>query len=345
MHGRLLCTGESDKQELYGGIFMPELSVQLFRKLSVYSCNEQLPGFDSRKVQELLGYLLLYHDRPHPREKLASLLWGDSPTAQAKKSLRHTLWQLQTAINPVQNGDCPGFLQVELEWVQLNCSPDLWVDALVFEQQYESVRNVHGESLEPQHIQGLQSAVDLYTGDLLEGCYQEWCLYERERFQSMFLTILDKLVAYCEAQRNYADGLIYGQRILRYDRARESTHRQMMRLYYFAGDRTMALRQYERCAAALSEELDVDPADLTMTLYQAIRTDELVQKAVVWGNQGTDLMAQPTITMLSQAVTQLNELQALLGAMQRQLQQQAQPSMPNSSFPERSPNLPKRFWE
>ena len=55
----------------------------------------------------------------------------------------------------------------------------------------------------------------------------------------------------------YEAGQNYGSIILGFDRARESTHRHLMQLYYLAGDRTGALRQYERCARALDAELGV----------------------------------------------------------------------------------------
>jgi hypothetical protein len=48
-----------------------------------------------------------------------------------------------------------------------------------------------------------------------------------------------------------------------------------MRLRYLAGDRTGALRQFERCAAALDSELDVLPSRATVHLYEQIRGDRL----------------------------------------------------------------------
>jgi two-component SAPR family response regulator len=93
--------------------------------------------------------------------------------------------------------------------------------------------------------------VALYHGDLLEDWFQDWCLYERERLQNIYLAALDKLMDYCEASRDYDAGLAYGTRILRHDLARERTHRRLMRLYYLAGDRTSALRQYDRCVQIL----------------------------------------------------------------------------------------------
>jgi len=95
----------------------------------------------------------------------------------------------------------------------------------------------------------------------------------------MFLMMLDKLMGYCEVNHEYETGILYGSRILSYDRAREHTHKQLMRLQYLAGNRTGALRQYERCTIALDEELGVKPARSTVILYEQIRADRFESEA------------------------------------------------------------------
>lgn len=56
-----------------------------------------------------------------------------------------------------------------------------------------------------------------------------------------------------EAQHLFTEGLADGAQILRYDRAREQTDRQLMRLHYQAGDRTAAIYQYKACVKALED--------------------------------------------------------------------------------------------
>jgi DNA-binding SARP family transcriptional activator len=230
-------------------------------------------------VQELFCYLLLYRERSHPRETLASLLWGDTTTAQSKAYLRKALWQLQAALDSQAESISERLLVIEPDWVQINPRADLWLDVAVFEQAFALVQGVPDRELEPRHVRALRDAADLYQGDLLEGWYQDWCLYERERLQNLYLTMLDRLMGYCEIHHdrdeNCEIGVIYGTLILRYDRARERTHRRLMRLHYLAGNRTAALRQYEQCVAALKEELDVKPTQRTTALCEQIRADKL----------------------------------------------------------------------
>jgi DNA-binding SARP family transcriptional activator len=163
---------------------------------------------------------------------------------------------------------------VAADWVSFNPGSDVWVDVAVFEKAFSVAREVAGHHLNASQAQTLDQAIQLYQGDLMEGWYQDWCLCERERLQTNYLIMLDKMMSYCEAHQKYETGLAYGLRVLRYDRAREVTHRRLMRLYYLADDRTAALRQYEHCVAALNEELGVKPSRLTVALYDQIRLDE-----------------------------------------------------------------------
>src|ERR1044071_5149900 len=45
----------------------------------------------ARKSEALLAYLATPTGRYHPRDKLAALLWGDTPDARARQSLRQAL--------------------------------------------------------------------------------------------------------------------------------------------------------------------------------------------------------------------------------------------------------------
>ena len=57
-----------------------------------------LLALPTRKAQALLAFLSLPPGRSHPREKLASLLWGGVPEPQAKKGLRQALFELRKAV-------------------------------------------------------------------------------------------------------------------------------------------------------------------------------------------------------------------------------------------------------
>lgn len=254
---------------------MGALDVRLFGRFTVRRGEQVLTSLRPGKVQELFCYLLLYRDRPHHRELLADALFGGGASVRSRKCLRQALWQLQAILVSETRGAGHTVLLVEPNWLQVNPDADLWLDVAEFEEAFSLGHGVVGQELDSEVAQALQNAAQLYHGDLLEGWYQDWCVYERGRLQQMYLAMLDKLMDYCEAQEEYESGLVYGGSGLRYDRARERTHRRLMRLYYLSGDRTGALRQYERCLEALEKELSVRPDTRTAALYQRIRADQL----------------------------------------------------------------------
>lgn len=290
---------------------MSAIHFHLFGKFGVERDAQPLKGLDAGKEQELLSYLLVHRERPHPRETLAALLWGDTTTERSKKYLRQALWHLQSALES-DGLDSPNVLLIDHDWVQVN--KDVWLDVTEFEKAFAFAKGVPGKQLEQRTAEALQNVVQLYKGDLLEGCYQDWCLYERERLQNMYLSMLDKLVDYSKERRDYERGQFYASTILRYDRARERTHRQLMHVQYMAGDRTAALRQYQRCVAALDEELGVSPESRTTALYEQIRADQIADR----DSFEKDLTsATPSLT---EVLGRLKKLHAILAAVQRRVQ-------------------------
>jgi DNA-binding SARP family transcriptional activator len=292
---------------------MCDLSVRLFGKPQVQRDGQVLDGLNSRRVQEFFTYLLLHRPRSFARVALADLLWPQCSADQAMKHLRHALWQLKSVLG------CEVLL-VDAEWVSLDPGVDLWLDVYTFERAHTRLHSLPGRELDPEQAQALQKALELYRGDLLEGWYQDWCLLERERLQQMYLDLLAKHMAYCEASGHYAAGLAYGARALRCDVAQERIHRLLIRLHYRAGNRTAALRQYQRCVAFLRQELDVSPSARTLALYEQIRADQPLGSRVPF-SKDDDRTSEQALPTLDQALKCLNQLQATVTHTQLQLQE------------------------
>ncbi|MGH3924404.1 MAG: bacterial transcriptional activator domain-containing protein, partial [Pseudonocardiaceae bacterium] len=190
---------------------------------------------------------------------------------------------------------------------------------------YTAARDTSGHSLSDNQAQGVESALELYRGDLMATRYHDWCSYERDRLQLAYLAMLDQLMGYCEARRLYAKGVGLGQTVLRYDPARECTHRQLMRLHYRSGDRTSAIRQYERCISAMAQEFGVQPSTSTVALYEQIRADWVpdipmpppVETPVV----GPPTSERPETAVIAGLHVRLDQFQASLRALQESVPQ------------------------
>lgn len=283
---------------------MSELEFRLFGKFTALAAGRPLDEFGSSKAQELLAYLLVHRDRPHSRESLAELLWEASSNATAKKYLRQVLWQMQQVL-PRGN-----WIENDADWVGISRQANLRSDVADFERAFARARGVPGRELSGEVATDLEQAAALYRGDLLEGWYSDWCIFERERLQNIWLAVLDKLMSYCEGRQQYEAGQAYGMQVLRSDRARERTHRQLMRMAYLTGDRTGALRQYERCALALREELGVRPSRRTEKLHRQILDDTVASTQEVEfdaPNQKTSRRSDQLRGILAQLRSHIND--------------------------------------
>jgi DNA-binding SARP family transcriptional activator len=299
---------------------MSNFTVSLFGKFNIVRSGQGMQAIKSRKVQELLSYLLLYRDHPQSRESLSEILWRDQLPAKSKKCLRQTLWLLQSFLRQPADSNGPDLL-VDHEWIQINPSIDFRIDTVRFEQIYNSVIGKRVQELTRGDYKLIQKAIQLYKGDLLEGWYPDWCLMERERFAIIYLMLLDKLVQYCEIHQDYVSGLIYAAKILRHDHAYERAHRQMMRLYFLMGDRTQALRQYRRCIVALRNELDVDPSGETVQLYETIRSDTFRPLMQTEKKSFAEMMqpAQSLVEALQRLMSFSNELSQIQTKVQKEI--------------------------
>lgn len=293
---------------------MPRLHFRLFGKFTAQHNDGLLKGLDAGKDQELLSYLLIHRDRPHSREAIATMLWGDTSTEKSKKYLRQSLWHLHAVLNS-NHENVADVLVVDHDWLSLNPESDLWTDVAVFEQAYATAEGIPGKQLDPEKAQALKNAVVLYQDDLLPGSYQDWILFERERLQNMYLLMLDKLIGYLQYHGEYEVAQSYGATILKYDPARERTHRQLMYLYYLAGDRTSSLRQFERCVAALAQELGIRPERRTIELYERIKSEQLNRLEAI------DIQLTPgRHSVAPDILNRLKQLQSILSGVQRRIQ-------------------------
>jgi DNA-binding SARP family transcriptional activator len=222
----------------------------------------------SHKAEELFAFLVLRRGRPCGRDYVADLLWEDG-SAQSRKYLRQALWQVNRGLAAA---NLENLLSADHEWLQLSHG-GLNVDLLTVEEvNHQSLGQV-GRDFLAETAAAVESAALLYQGDLMDGWPSTWLADERERCRAVFLALAEKLCDYYESRGQVEATLAWGERILAADPAHERTHQRSMRVLYFAGDRTGALRQFQRCTTALSRELDVAPSPRTVALMERIRAD------------------------------------------------------------------------
>ncbi len=240
----------------------------------VFIGEEPVTGFVSNKAVALLFYLATT-GKSYTREKLASLLWGESSEEKARKNLRDVLFNLRPIV-----GD---YLIISRQMIELNTAANYDIDVVRFAAVLKELGDMKSKQLSPASMILLRDAIDLYRGEFLEGFqvsqapdFEAWLLEERGQLHQLAVQSLHMLTEYLTQQGNTALGIKYASRLLGLEPWREETHRQLMHLLVWSGQRSAALAQYETCRRLLRENLKVEPEVETKWLYESILRGDLI---------------------------------------------------------------------
>lgn len=248
---------------------METLHITLFGHINVILPHALAPLKLSRGAQALLAYLLLQQHLV-PREVMMDVFWVDASPDRARSSLTTALWRLRQALEP--DDVLPGTYLITSNTgeVGFNWSSGHWLDIRAFEQHVCPLLRKPISELDDKDLAEIEGVLALYRGDLLEGRYEDWALRERERFRTLYLNCLTRLMECYASRRNFEQSITLAHEILRRDPVREEIHRCLMRIYLESGQRSLAVRQYVHCRDLLDQELGVAPLEETQVLYQQI---------------------------------------------------------------------------
>jgi len=248
----------------------PALQIYLFGCPKVTRASDASSHGLGRPLRLLMACLLMDGQRAHHREALAGKIWPMAPQAAAAKSFRTALWRLRGILEP--RGTTKGsYLVVAPNGeVTFNWDGDFRADVVEFERSVTTFERSAEPLTDRSDIHALKSALELYDGELLEGSWDDWVIRERERLRRLYLRGLNLLLESQSRAGNYNDALRIGRRILALDPLRESTHRRMLKLYGLSGQRAEAVRHYAALSDDLRVELDVQPAEATRRVFEAV---------------------------------------------------------------------------
>jgi DNA-binding SARP family transcriptional activator/predicted ATPase len=262
-----------------------KLQLTLLGKPEVTLDGVPLEKITYQKSLALLFYLAVTA-RPHSREALAGLLWGEATEANARAGLRKSLSELRKLLG--------GHLIIEHHQVRLDQAADYTLDVERLESHVEPYPTRGESALPPEEADILALALETYQGDFLSGfhvhraaAFEEWATLQREHLRLKAIKGLHLLANHYLAHGEYSQAIRHVERLLALEPCQEEAHRQLISLLALNGQRRAALRQYEDCRRLLRDTLGVTPQPETTALYRRIK-DQSAQNAQS-GEQGQGL--------------------------------------------------------
>jgi DNA-binding SARP family transcriptional activator len=249
------CTASPDACTMRHSQSLP-FALALFGLPEFTHCGQ--PVEIARRQTRALLYRLGATLKPIPRETLCAMFWPDTDDGTAHRNLARLLNLLRSELPQA------GILDASSTAVALN--PDLvWSDANTMANLHR--RNQPGADAE---------AAALYRGPFLSGFtlrnnveFDSWQSATNEQLQRLYLTTLARLIVHNTEIGDLRSAIGFARRYLEIDCLAEAVHRQLITLYSLAGERFLAVRQFEECRSVLARELGVEPLPETQAACQA----------------------------------------------------------------------------
>ena len=240
-----------------------------FGPLRVYQHDQLIEEWNGLKGQAVLKYLLTRRGTTISKDVLMDLFWPDAEPEAARRNLHQAIYSLRQTL---RRGDPDvQYIQFENNQYLLNPALSVWIDFEEFESHTQNGRRFLAAGQFAEAMQAYDAAEQLYQGDFLaDDVYEDWPRAQRERLRTTYLELANQLSEYQLQQGAYAPASVLCRKLLTFDNCFEEAHRRLMRIYLAQGQRHLAIRQYQTCVQALTEELDVPPSAETVALYEQI---------------------------------------------------------------------------
>ena len=243
--------------------------IQLLGRFSVYASGKAIPDGKgkSRRARSLVKLLALAPGHRLHRDQVIDALWPDADLSAAANNFHQTLYAARKILEPAGGFSLAleeGFLSLYAEQGQM-----LSVDVELFE-------TAAAQAKDSQDLVVFQAALALYPGDLLpDELYVEWTIQRRATLRQAYLNLLLGLARLQETRQEYPNAIDTLLRLLASDHSHEEANIQLMRLYALSGQRQQALRQYQALRDALQVELDAEPGEHAVQVYEDIQAGRL----------------------------------------------------------------------
>ncbi len=200
------------------------------------------------------------------RDCLADLLWPDMPLEKAINNLHATLSYARRFLG--------GSTTVQQHDGVYQLGDDVAIDAVEFRESIKKANRLYNEGVYFGAAVAYRQAIDLATGDFLEGMYAEWVDTVRETLRGELATALERLIALELDRENYTAVPSLAERLLALDDLHDGAYEALIRSAAARGARREAFSYFNRYEAAL-DAYGAGPARKVTELMNKVRAGEV----------------------------------------------------------------------
>lgn len=248
----------------------------------------------SRKMWNLLAYIVSHRDKLISQQEFINALWGDESGQNPINALKTLLYRIRLLLTPLEKKYAAEFILSQrgsYSWNNaINCKVDV--------DEFETLcRRAADEKLDAiKRIALYREAMDIYRGDFLPKLSMEfWVIPLSVHYHSLYLTAVKRFVDLLDRNGLYIEISQVCTNAIAIDPLDEDLHCMQIRALLRQGKNSAALSQYEKATDVLYRNLGIKPSDALRRLYVDImRTNESLETDLgVIQDQLREAVAEP----------------------------------------------------
>jgi DNA-binding SARP family transcriptional activator len=249
------------------------LAVRMLGAFDLTINGQRVTDWRGQRTQSLMQFLTAHRQRSVPRDELIAAVWPDVDEDNGRHRLHQAVYELRRILHAIDPDRSPvvcinGGYRVDHE-------VPIWVDVEEFDDLASAASRSFAARQYDEAIESGQQALNLYRGDFLsQATGADWATAERNRLRARFVQLSIHLGELLASRGDDAAALAVVDPVLSMEPWNEDATVIAMRCHAHGGARSMAAATYRSCAAALTREFGITPAEQTSRVYNQIRSAE-----------------------------------------------------------------------
>jgi two-component SAPR family response regulator len=246
-----------------------DLTIKLIGPVEIYRDPQQpfaTAAWTTRRTRDIFCFIASLRHRRVSKETIINTFWGETDLKSVLKNFNPTISHIRKALNSNQPLK-ENFLIYRDGDFLLDPRFSYSIDTEEFDRLVAEAEAARRAGQRERQMSCCESAVELYRGEFMQGCLDNWPFEQRLYYREQYQFMLKTLTLAAQEALEWPRSLQLAHKILKDDPFCEEIHCLVMRAYAAEGNRLAVKKQYLSLQRMLHKELGVEPAEETRALY------------------------------------------------------------------------------
>lgn len=222
----------------------------------------------SKKMWNILEYLIAFRKKEISQNDLIELLWEDEGSSNPNGALKTLMHRVRNLLKTLEVDDMNFIVQSRRTYAWNNALPCI-VDTDEFEKLYKEGLAITSD--DDLRLAKFRKAISIYKGDFLpKTSHETWVVPLTAYYHTMYLKLVKDTIDLLAKKQEFEDIANICWQAITIDQFDEDLHYQLIYALYRSNNQHAALKQYSTTTDLFFEKFGITPSEKLQALYKEI---------------------------------------------------------------------------